>query len=180
MHQTPGAFERHRSAGRRAAAAQERGDTACAIAALFNLGTVGVEDPIEGGGTGVPRLLQHQRLIKAYARVTRRQALPQFARWREPRNGRVEYDEVVAEAMHFREVHAHDSEEYLNPIRVPRHARAYRTADEPSIRGSHYPARPSRARQGRAIDSGCGARCRTQSSTQLQVGTLQLLPCAPP
>ena len=126
MHQPRCALERHRPGRGAPAAIQKRGNTAHAVSALFDFRAVRIEDAIEGGGTGLPRLLQHQRLIEAYAGVARRQAPPELPRWQKRAGGRVEYDEVVAEAMHLREIDAHGGEEYLNPIKVPRDELAYR------------------------------------------------------
>ncbi len=49
----------------RRAGVQQRRDTARAIAALFDLGAVGIEDPIEHAARRIARSFQHQRLIEA-------------------------------------------------------------------------------------------------------------------
>jgi len=46
---------------------QEGRDTACPVAALFDLGAVGIENSIEHAAAGVAGALQHQRLIEAHA-----------------------------------------------------------------------------------------------------------------
>jgi CDP-4-dehydro-6-deoxyglucose reductase, E3 len=55
------------------------------------------------------------------------QALHEFSRGREPIDWSVEYYEVIAQTMHFREFHAHGGEEYRKPTAVRRRAGAYRS-----------------------------------------------------
>ena len=59
---------RSRPSSRRASVQQSR-DTARAIAALFDLRAVGIENPIEHAALRVARRFQHQRLIEADARM---------------------------------------------------------------------------------------------------------------
>ncbi len=86
---------------------QERRDTARAVAALFHLAAVGIENAIEHAAGRVARRFQHQGLIEADAGVTVGEgAQPVRVPWRR-RGGSVEYQEIVAKALHLHELDAH-------------------------------------------------------------------------
>ena len=51
----------------RSARIQERGDAACAVAALLHFASVGVEDPIEHAIARIARRFEHECLVEADA-----------------------------------------------------------------------------------------------------------------
>ena len=97
---------------RAAATVQQGGDAARAVAALLDLEPVGVEDAVEHGRSCPARRFEHQRLVEADAGMAVRQLAPVLRRGQRAAGRRIEDDEVVAEAVHLREVDAHDAEEY--------------------------------------------------------------------
>ena len=95
-------------AGRAAATMQQGGDAARAVAALLDLEPVSVEDAVEHGRVGTPRRFEHQGLVEADAGMAVRQLPPLLRRGQRAAGRRIEDDEIVAEAVHLREVDAHD------------------------------------------------------------------------
>ena len=93
-------------AGCLSAPVQERGDAARTVAALLDLHAVSVEDAVEHPGIGPAGRGEHQGLIEPDAGVPLGEG-PQLRGRRVPVRGRLEDHEVVAEAVHLREVDAH-------------------------------------------------------------------------
>jgi hypothetical protein len=104
LHQTARAVEHEIIASRTLAFAQEPGNAACAVAALFDFAAVGVEDPVEHDGSRAARRLEHQRLVEADAGIAVGKAAKGLGVGRSG-SGSVEDDEIVAEAIHLREAH---------------------------------------------------------------------------
>ena len=95
-------------AGRCAAATMEQGGyTARAVATLLDLGTIGVEYSVEHCGVGTPRWLQHQRLVEPNASVSIREAPKLVGAQHGLPGGCIEHEEVVAHAVHLREIETH-------------------------------------------------------------------------
>ena len=89
---------------------EQGGDAARAVAALLDLDAVGVEDAVEDGRVRTPRRLENQRLVEADAGMSVGEA-PQLLRRRQRgARRRIEHDEVVADAVHLREIDAHGPE----------------------------------------------------------------------
>ena len=88
-------------------AAQQLSDAARAVATLLDLAAIGVVDAIENLCAGATRRCQHQRLIEADAGMPIRQCTQLRCVRDRALVRRIEDDEVVAEAMHFREVQSH-------------------------------------------------------------------------
>jgi hypothetical protein len=86
---------------------QQGGDAARAVAALFDLVAVGVEDAVEHGRIGPPGAREHQRLIEADAGAAIGEAAQAlglqdgFVGWS------IKDDEIVADPVHLREIDAH-------------------------------------------------------------------------
>jgi hypothetical protein len=85
----------------------ERGEATGAVAALLHLAAVGVENTVIDMGARAAGRLEHQRLIKPDARMTRRQRAP-LSRCRQGAvTWRLEDNEVIAETVHFGELELH-------------------------------------------------------------------------
>jgi chromosome partitioning protein len=85
------------------------GHTARTIAALFDLDAVGIEHSIENPARAFARRFQHQRLIEADARMAIGEGAkrPFIKMSVSGEGGGVEYQEIVAEALHLQELDAH-------------------------------------------------------------------------
>jgi ribosomal protein S12 methylthiotransferase len=105
LDETAGAVEHELGDALGRALAQEAGDAASAVAALLDFTAVGIEDPVVGGGSLTPRRLEHERLVEADAGVAIREAPNRRCIGSAAGRG-VEQDEVVAEPVHLRELHA--------------------------------------------------------------------------
>jgi hypothetical protein len=85
---------------------QQRRDTARAVAALLDLGAVGIEHSIEHAAPGRAGL-EHQRLIEADAGMPVGEGA-QFVRVQVGLGGGgVEYQEIVAQPLHLQKLDAH-------------------------------------------------------------------------
>jgi hypothetical protein len=104
LDEAAGAVEHELAAGFAVTLADVPGDAARAVAALLDLAPVGVEDPVEDGGSGLAGRLQHEGLVEADARETVGEAAEGLRGRRTACRG-IEDDEVVAESMHLREAH---------------------------------------------------------------------------
>src|SRR6185437_17067268 len=93
--------------GARATAPEpERRDAPRAVAALLDFAPVGIEDSVGEARARLPRRLEYERLIETDPAAPLGEPPQRGGRGRSARR-RVEYDEVVAEAVHLREVDAH-------------------------------------------------------------------------
>src|SRR5688572_5050656 len=108
LHEPARAVQHQVGLRRRGPLADVPGDAARAVAALFDLATVGVEDAVVHGRSRPARRLEHQRLVEADAGKTIGEAAD-GVRGRGAAGRGVEDDEVVAEPMHLRELHPADS-----------------------------------------------------------------------
>jgi hypothetical protein len=86
---------------------EQGGDTARPVAALFDLGTVGVEYPVEHDRVGSPGRLEHQRLVEPNACMPIREVSQLGGGQHGLPGGRIEHDKVVARPVHLREIEAH-------------------------------------------------------------------------
>jgi hypothetical protein len=86
---------------------EQRGDTARPVSALLDLGTVGVEYSVEHHRVGSPGWLEDQRLVEANALMPIPEVSQLVGVQHGLPGGRIEYDKVVARAMHLREIEAH-------------------------------------------------------------------------
>src|ERR1700716_1354556 len=109
-HEPRRTVECERAAAADAALVQERGNAARAVAALLNLVAVAVEDPVEHGAVGAPGPLQHQRLVEADTGAAIRETAQQLGPEKGLVGGRIEYNEIVADPVHLREIDAHCGE----------------------------------------------------------------------
>ncbi len=89
-----------------ALAAYEPRDAARAVAALFDFGTIRVEDPVKNIGTRTPRGLEHQGLIEPDAGAAICQTAIDRC-WNHRGRRRLENDEIISEAVHFSESKMH-------------------------------------------------------------------------
>ena len=80
------------------------GETAGAIAALFDLVPVAVEDAIAEINTGKPGTLDHQHLISPNAEATVGQIADECRRRLDVLSDAVKHHEVIAGTLHFRKL----------------------------------------------------------------------------
>jgi len=99
-----GAVEHDFTVAHAAARMQERGDAANAVAALLHFAAVGVEDAVIEIGVGAARRLDLQDLVAAHAEVPVGDRAQLLRLERDRLLGRVEHHEIVAEAVHLREL----------------------------------------------------------------------------
>jgi hypothetical protein len=78
---------------------------------LFDLGTVGIEHPVEHAARRIARTFQHQRLIKADSGMAIGESAQQpGVQAGVSRDGSgVEYQEIVAQPLHLQKLDAHDA-----------------------------------------------------------------------
>jgi hypothetical protein len=88
--------------------ADEAGEAACPVAALFDLGAVGIEDAVMEIGIGQARRLDQQDLIAADAEAPIGQTSRELGIQVDPLAHGVEDDEVVAQSLHLGEAQFHD------------------------------------------------------------------------
>ncbi len=105
LHGSAGAAHGEVAAQLRRARVKQSRDTARAVAALFDFGAVGIEDPVEHAAVRIARSFQHQRLIEADAGVPIGEGAQQSGvQAGVGRDGRgVEYQEIVAQPLHLHE-----------------------------------------------------------------------------
>src|ERR1700724_1288789 len=110
QHEPGRAVECDRAVAADAALVQERGNAARAVASWLDLVAVAVEDPVEHGAVGAPGPLQYQRLVKADTGAAIRETAQQLRPQQGLVGGRIEYNEIVADPVHLREIDAHRGE----------------------------------------------------------------------
>ncbi len=97
----------HHFAGARLPAQMQQPDRAArAIAALFGLAAVGVENAVGGGGLAAARRAEHHRLVEADAAIPVGEGAPLRHRGQRTRR-RIEQQEIIAEAVHLGELKRH-------------------------------------------------------------------------
>jgi hypothetical protein len=84
-------------------------EAARAVAALFDLAAIGVENPVTEIDSRLPRRLDQQYLVAADAEMTVGQMAQLFRRQRNLLANAVEDNEIVAQTMHFREFQLHST-----------------------------------------------------------------------
>jgi hypothetical protein len=95
------------------------GDATCAVAALFDLAAVGIEDAIEDTMRPVARCREHQRLVESDSRMpvaerTKRVRIEVIIRG----SRGIEYQEIVAETLHLQKLDAHQRSISLRGHRI--------------------------------------------------------------
>ena len=101
------AIHRDGTCARSSAAVEKGGDTARAVATLFDFSPIRIEDAIEHCGVRASGILQDQRLVKADPGVPVAELSELFSRWQGLPGGRIEHDEIVTRPVHLREIDAH-------------------------------------------------------------------------
>jgi hypothetical protein len=105
----PGAVEQQVAPDRGVPAIDERSDAACAIATLLHLAPIGVEDAVIGESSLAARRFDDERLVETNPGVAGRELAPLLDTGKRAVARRIEHDEVVAEAVHFRELELHEA-----------------------------------------------------------------------
>src|SRR5688572_6040646 len=100
--------------GFRAAPMEERGEAARAVAALLDLAAVGVEDAVVDLRALAARRLEDERLIETNPGMTRGQRTPLLGGRQAAVARRIEHDEIVAEAVHLRELELHGAKDTVS------------------------------------------------------------------
>ena len=101
-------------------------DAARAVAALLDLGAVGIEDSVVDVRAGATWRFEDQRLVEPDAGAPVRQAAQSGGRGHLLGAAGVEDDEVVAESMHLREGEAHAPKDIRRSMPLRAHFRETR------------------------------------------------------